>query len=773
METAPAGRREGSLFPGASVRLTIASFLLLLAPAVTGASLSPRPGLGLGAPAPSVEALRPAAWPGPGIPKGQESPSPREGQSLSVGEIRIVARNHERTADMIIASGAAEVHFKTVTLMAERIELDPETRDVLAEGNVVIQSGGEVLRAERVFFNLESGRGRIEKASGMIRPSLLFEAAAVEKTGPDAFSLRTARVTTCLQPTPRWGFSFSRAEVKREDTLKMWNAVLRVKNFPVFYLPYISYPLEKERASGFLTPRIGHSGTKGFQLSQSYYWAIARNMDATIGLDVHTRLGIGLGLEYRYLFQKGTEGQATLYFFRAKKTGAGSALSNSSIVRLSHSQALPLGFKLVANIDYQSSFDFLKEFDDDFRRSVVSNRNSQLYVTRSWGHFNLNARVSRYETYYSERDDSVITTTLPQISFNVFKVKLLSPFLFSLASSVNSWRYGWRSEYDSGEEKRSTTYLLSPTLSLPVNSISWLTANAALTANLSYYGQSLDPESGTVLDEPLFAWNAVFRFDVVGPVFARITRGRRGEPRLKHVIEPSFSYTYESPVEEAERIITPYGYFRYHQLRYALTNRFLVKEDDQVHEVLTAGIEQTFYFAPEDGPLSRYPVDGKPPRFSEITGRLRFYPRSRFSLDVAAGYNPYYGNLSSLRLSANAGSKTEGRFVSLSWFKSNNSWITGADPALNELYNRHQLSLYGGVPIPALSLDVIGDVDFNIEEGKLLYTGARVVHHYQCLDFVFEFKVFYYRQNPELQFKFSLGLGNIGRTLDFLSGFGF
>ncbi len=769
----PSGRGERRLFKSLAFCLAAGLSAVLLSSAASAAGFPPGPWffakirISRALPEGKVTA-------NPAEPQTKEQdPGSREGQDLSVGEIRIVARNHVKTADRITASGAVEVHFREVVLMAEWIELDPETRDVMAEGNVVIQRTGEVLRAERVFFNLESGRGRIENASGMIQPSLLFKAESAEKKAADIFELRTARVTTCLQPVPRWGFSFSRAEVKTDERLKMWNAVLRVKNVPVFYLPYISYPLEKERASGFLTPRIGHSGPKGFQLSQSYYWAIARNMDATIGLDLYSRAGIGAGLEYRYLFPKGTEGEASLYYFAAKKDQVGTSLSNSSIIRLKHSQALPLGFKLVANVDYQTSFDFLKEFDDDFRRSVVSNRSSQVYLTRSWSKFNLNARFSRYETYYSERDDSVVTTYLPQLSFNVFKVKLLSPLQFSMSSSFNSWRYGWRSEYDLGTERRSTTLLLSPTLSLPLNAVSWLTANASVTANLSYYGQSLAPESGEVLNEPLFAWNGVVKVDLVGPVFTRIYRGKEGKPRLKHVIEPTLSYTYESPIAEADRIVTPYGFFRYHQLRYGLTNRLLVKGEDRIHEVLTASLEQTFYLAPEDGPLSRFPVDGEPPRFSEITGRLRFYPRARFSLDVAAGYNPYYHDLSSFRLSANAGSRSEGRFVSLSWFKSSNAWITGVDPALSGLYNRHQISLYAGFPIPGLSLDIIGDVDFNIEEGKLLYTGARAVYHYQCLDFVFELKAFYYRQNPEFQFKFSLGLGNIGRTLDFLSGFGF
>ena len=50
---------------------------------------------------------------------------------------------------------------------------------------------------------------------------------------------------------------------------------------------------------------------------------------------------------------------------------------------------------------------------------------------------------------------------------------------------------------------------------------------------------------------------------------------------------------------------------------------------------------------------------------------------------------------------------------------------------------------------------------------------SSAVYHYQCLDFKFEFKVFYFRAKPETQFKFSLGLGNIGKTTDFLGGMEF
>jgi LPS-assembly protein len=83
------------------------------------------------------------------------------------------------------------------------------------------------------------------------------------------------------------------------------------------------------------------------------------------------------------------------------------------------------------------------------------------------------------------------------------------------------------------------------------------------------------------------------------------------------------------------------------------------------------------------------------------------------------------------------------------------------------------VAAYGGVKLAKLGLDLTADVDFNVQEAKLLYAGGGAVYHYQCLDFLVEVKVFYFRDKPEAQFKFSLGLGNIGKTTDFLGGFGF
>jgi LPS-assembly protein len=621
---------------------------------------------------------------------------------------------------------------------------------------------------DEIFYNLDSRQGRIEKAYGMIQPDIFYEAGAIERKAEDTYSLTKARLTTCTQPTPRWKFSCSRANFKKNDYVEMWSSVFTIKKVPVFYMPYFRYPLDRERSTGFLMPQIGYSGVKGFFYGQSFYWAMARNMDATFSADYYGARGFGGGLEYRYLFRGGTGGEARIYYFMFKPDETGQKPPDAYLFRLKHNQPLPFDFKLVANVDYQTSLDFLREFDNNFKRATVSNFRSEGYITRAWSHYSFSLRAARYESYYTYFgiNDSIITYYMPQVTLNSFKIKLFPPLFFSFSSDFTSWKYGWRSEFDIGQEKHYNSVSFSPTLSLPFSKISWLTFNASLGSNLTYYAQSYGPGTRRIIDEPLLLANYNFSAEIVGPVFYRIYQDARGTTKTKHLIEPFVSYRYDSPASQPDRIITPYGYFRYHQVSYGLTNRVLVKTD-MPREVFTWGLSQTYYLSPEDSPLSIYKWEGEVPRYSDINSYMRFYPARKFSFDASSGYNTYFKTFSFLRLGASLNSYADPFFLSVSWFKSMNPWYKDV------LGDRHQVGVSSRINIPRLGLEMWGEFDFNVVERKMLYSGISLVYHYQCLDFKADVRVFYYRETPEVQYRVSFGLGNIGKTTDFLGGLGF
>ncbi|MFQ6038841.1 MAG: LPS-assembly protein LptD, partial [Candidatus Aminicenantales bacterium] len=319
------------------------------------------------------------------------------GQSLpSSNEVRILAQYKEKSGTTLLARGNVEIHYRNITLLVDEVQMDTETREVWARGNVSLLLPDENLSCEEARFNLNSSEGELKKVFGSIQPTIFYQAETIRRETDDLYRFEKAKITSCAQPVPRWQFSCSRANFRKDDYMEMWNAVFRIKKVPVFYLPYMRYPLDRERSTGFLIPQVGYSGPKGVYYSQSFYWAIKRNMDSTLNLDYYSERGFGGGLEYRYLFSETTRGQLNLYYFQFKNRAPVESPENAYILRVKHNQQLPLDFHLVADVDYQSSYDFLREFDNNFRRAVVSNRRSQVYLSRAWSYFNLNVRVSRF-----------------------------------------------------------------------------------------------------------------------------------------------------------------------------------------------------------------------------------------------------------------------------------------------------------------------------------------------------------------------------------------
>jgi lipopolysaccharide assembly outer membrane protein LptD (OstA) len=695
-----------------------------------------------------------AADSGQASPSGQPAPS----------EWKIMARYYERTEERLFASGDVEVHYGDMVLFADRVEIMVKTKDVRAEGNVVLQYPSEVIKAESLTFNPDTSRGLLEKAQGMVQPSMLYQAEKLERLDPERYVLNKAWFTSCSQPVPRWRFSCSKATLKKNEYIEMWNSVFQIKDIPVFYLPYLRYPLG--RRTGFLMPQPDYTVNKGFQLNQDFYWAMARNMDATFKLSYYSTRGFGLGVDYRYLFADGTAGNLMLRSFFFKKDESGQQLKSALIIRGGHNQTLPFGFSLVGVADYSSSIDFLREFDNDFNQATVSNLSTQLYLSRAWPLFNFSARVSRFETHFPDTGRSILMTYFPQLSFDSFKIKLFQPLYFSLSSSFNRWHYGWDYEFDQGTERRLQSLSFSPVVSLPFSSIPWLTVNAALGANLNYYWQRLVPDplspgQTIIADKPFFSQNFVATIDLLGPVFYRMFEGPDGTARVKHIIEPSLSYRYESPTTSSDMIVTSHGFFRYHQVVWGLTNHILVKEDRMPREWFTFGLAQALYLSPEESPLRNYRVYGRIPRVSEISSYLRFFPAAKFSLDFAAGYNPYHRSFSTLRLGASLGSPADSFFMTVNWFKSTSGWVN--DPS----WDRHQINVAGTLNVPRLSLKAQAEVNINLLQKELQHLAFQVLYDYQCLVIKAGFMYFQYRSEivPILR----VSLGDIGGSEDFLA----
>ena len=162
------------------------------------------------------------------------------------------------------------------------------------------------------------------------------------------------------------------------------NSVLH--GFPIFYFPYATHPVAREaRETGFLVPTVGRSSTNGNEIGDSFYWAINRSMDATIGAEYLSKRGWSQRGEFRA--RPSDTSYVNLNFFGvidrgiSQGTGVPPLREGGQEARLT-AEGNFYGFRAVSNIDYLSSFLFRLAFNEVFTQAVNSEVKSQVFLSK-------------------------------------------------------------------------------------------------------------------------------------------------------------------------------------------------------------------------------------------------------------------------------------------------------------------------------------------------------------------------------------------------------
>jgi len=127
------------------------------------------------------------------------------------------------------------------------------------------------------------------------------------QTEPNVYEFSKASFSTCPPLHPAWRVKSSHM-VLNKNTGRGYatHSRLYVKGIPVLYMPYINFPIDNRRKSGFLWPTIGASNRWGPYVLTPYYWNMAPNYDMTITPGILTKSGFRLVDDFRYLTEHHT-----------------------------------------------------------------------------------------------------------------------------------------------------------------------------------------------------------------------------------------------------------------------------------------------------------------------------------------------------------------------------------------------------------------------------------------------------------------------------------
>jgi LPS-assembly protein len=460
--------------------------------------------------------------------------------------IRIQADSttYDDTTRTYLAEGKVEIWQADSKLTADRVILNSETQEAEATGNAVLVRGNDFLRGERMKVALDTNLGIVIHGTLFLkRQNYYLRGEEIERVGENTYRIREATFTTCNGDWPAWRFAGKDSLVVLEESADVWGATFQIKNLPILYSPYLSLPLKTERQSGFLPFRTGYSNLSGGFLGLSYYWAIAKNQDATFYLDTFTGKGEGEGLEYRYIRKEGSAGILNVYHiqessaYRAKYTDQLDRKPDRWLVDFSHDEYFTPTFFAKARLREFSDREYFKEYpslSSVFSYSVESH--SLLSLTKNW---------ERY-SFFGEGRNTVDLTQEDKTTLQYYPVTnlvgirqplLATPLFFDFGSS-----YGYFSR-----QQGTTGYRvdLFPRVSLPLRS-DGLEFNTELGGRETWY-PGID--NGTDNSWTRQLWH--FQTSVATDMYRIYETESPSVPKLKHVIRPEIGYLYVPNVDQS------------------------------------------------------------------------------------------------------------------------------------------------------------------------------------------------------------------------------
>jgi LPS-assembly protein len=146
----------------------------------------------------------------------------------------------------------------------------------------------------------------------IVQLSAWGKASEFNKDEPGIYEFTKASYSTCPPNTNIWHIDASRIELNKNTGRGVaTHAKLYIKKIPVFYAPYLNFPIDNRRQTGFLFPGFGSSNKFGPYVQTPFYWNMAPNYDTTITPLIMAKRGIQVNDLFRYL-SPSSSGQLTL-----------------------------------------------------------------------------------------------------------------------------------------------------------------------------------------------------------------------------------------------------------------------------------------------------------------------------------------------------------------------------------------------------------------------------------------------------------------------------
>ncbi len=512
----------------------------------------------------SLLASGPAHAQAPAAPARPPVSVPQEG-----GEVNVLADQIQQVGgpgNLLIAIGNVELTRGATRLLADRLELNRDTGDAVAQGKAVFYDGQDRLVGERIDYNTRTGTGIVHNGSVFSAPYYSLAAERMERIGESVYTVRQGALTTCEGDDPPWVIRFGSGTAELNEWVYGRDASLWVKGIPVFpWLPVFAASIQKERQTGFLFPTFGVSSKRGVFTEIPFFWAIDDSQDLTVTLGAYSERGVGLTADYRYILSERNEGRMQGFWLNEfLNDGKDRAWFSGR-----HTWQVTPRLSVKANVNVTSDDRVFRDYGDRLAERGRERAESNLFVSQRWDAWSLVANVLWYQDLTTSRP--VELQRMPDVRLRGIRQPIpgLGPLLFELEGSfVNFMR-------EVGPDGLRID--LHPRVHLPLPIAGIVTVTPFAGGRVTYYdqrvtGERLTRNGGFPVEESVHDDIIRRQVEVGLQAESRAARvynldGLAGLSAIQHQIEPVATFNFvrgydQKAIPEYEPVVSRIGLLR-------------------------------------------------------------------------------------------------------------------------------------------------------------------------------------------------------------------
>jgi len=429
------------------------------------------------------------------------------------------ANNDPNDPEVFFLNGTISIRHRNGELNAENAQFDSRNNTAVVDGDMSYRTQGLEVQSSDATLNIaegtfELGESGYELGSGEV----VAQGRARRITRDDIGSLRLkdATYTSCPPGDNGWLISADSIKLNAENGIgTAQDITLRFKGVPIFYAPAFSFPINDQRKTGILAPRINQSDETGLEYRQPFYWNFRPNTDATFTLRAMSDRGLQLQSELRHLNRFGNWILNHEFIDDDSRFIPG---QNRTFARLRHLGGFASRWTTSVDLNSVSDTDYFEDLGDTLNIASVTHLERRADITYTADDFVFRSRLLTFQTVDEDIvPEDIPFRQLPQFTFNYKKYFAQA----SVNATVDSeWVF-----FDRADSVTGARLDISPRIEWNRSRTSWYSTVAGGVRYTNYNLNNSVTEDRTV---PIFSTDVGMFFDRKNNDGTRLTL----EPRL-------------------------------------------------------------------------------------------------------------------------------------------------------------------------------------------------------------------------------------------------